>query len=71
MNENNLHRTDLRNISLSLYTERRKHIPTLPPERREDTHAPIEMIDTMTSKNEKFFKVNAQESGIILFSTKN
>jgi hypothetical protein len=46
----------------------RLHLPTL-PESREDTHAPIEMIDIMTSKNEKFFKVNAQESGIILFST--
>ena len=68
MNENNLHRTDLRNISLSLYRERRKHLPTL-PESREDAHAAIEMIDTMTRKNEKFLKVNAQESGIIIFST--
>ena len=68
MNDNNLHRTDLRNISLSLYRERRKHLPTL-PESREDTHAAIEMIDTMTSKNEKFLKVNAQESGIIIYST--
>jgi hypothetical protein len=50
MNENNLHRTDLRNLSLSLYRERRKHLPTL-PKSREDTHAAIEMIDTMTSKN--------------------
>jgi hypothetical protein len=68
MNENNLHRTDLRNISLSLYRERRKHLPTL-PESREDAHAAIEMIDTMTRKNEKFLKVNAQESGFIIFST--
>ena len=68
MNENNLHRTDLRNISLSLYRERRKHLPTL-AESREDAHAAIEMIDTMTRKNEKFLKVNAQESGFIIFST--
>ena len=68
INENKLHRTDLRNVSLSLYREHRKHLPTL-PKSREDTHAAIEMIDTMTSKNEKFLKVNAQESGIIIFST--
>jgi hypothetical protein len=68
MNENNLHKTDLRNISLSLYRERRKHLPTL-PESREDTHAAIEMIDTMTSKNEQFVIGNVQESGIIIFST--
>ena len=68
MNENNLHRTDLRNVSLSLYRERRKHLPTL-PKSRENTHAAIEMIDTMTSKNEKFLIVNDQESGIIIFST--
>jgi hypothetical protein len=68
MNENNLHRTDLRNVSLSLHRERRKHLPTL-PKSREDTHAAIEMIDTMTSKNEKFLIVNDQESGIIIFST--
>ena len=68
MNENNLHRTDLRNVSLSLYRERRKHLPTL-PKSRENTHAAIEMIDTMTSENEKFLIVNDQESGIIIFST--
>ena len=68
MNENNLHRTDLRNVSLSLHRERRKHLPTL-PKSREDTHAAIVMIDTMTSKNEKFLIVNDQESGIIIFST--
>ena len=68
MNENNLHRTDLRNVSLSLYRERRKHLPTL-PKSREDTHAAIEMLDTMTSKDEKFLIVNDQESGIIIFST--
>ena len=53
MNENNLHRTDLRNVSLSLYRERRKHLPTL-PESREDTHAAIEMIDTMTARMKSF-----------------
>ena len=68
MNENNLHRTDLGNVSLSLYRERRKHLPTL-PKRRENTHAAIEMIDTMTSENERFLIVNDQESGIIIFST--
>jgi hypothetical protein len=39
------------------------------PKSREDTHAAIEMIDTMTSKNERFLIVNDQESGIIIFST--
>ena len=64
-----IYTTDLRNVSLPLYRERRKHLPTL-PKRREDTHAAIEMIDTMTSKNEKFLiAVNDQESGIIIFST--
>jgi hypothetical protein len=68
INENKLHRTDLRNVSLSLYREHRKHHPTL-PKSREDTHAAIEMIDTMTSKNEQFLIGNDQESGIIIFST--
>ena len=63
-----IYTTDLRNVSLSLYRERRKHLPTL-PKRREDTHAAIDMIDTMTSENEKFLIVNDQESGIIIFST--
>jgi hypothetical protein len=64
-----IYTTDLRNVSLSLYRERRKHLPTL-PKSREDTHAAIEMIDTMTSKNEQFLiAVNDQESGIIIFST--
>ena len=61
-------RTDLSNTSLSLHRERRNHLPTL-PNNREDTHAAIEMIDTMTSKNEKLLIVKDQESGIIIFST--
>ena len=68
INENKLHRTDLRNVSLSLYGEHRKHLPTL-PKSREDTRTAIEMIDTMTSKNEQFVIGNDQESGIIIFST--
>lgn len=68
INENKLHRTDFRNVSLSLYGEHRKHLPTL-PKSREDTRAAIKMIDTMTSKNEQFLIGNDQESGIIIFST--
>ena len=64
-----IYTTDLRNVSFSLYRERRKHLPTL-PKSRADTHAAIAMIDTMTSKNEKFLiAVNDQESGINIFST--
>ena len=68
MNENNLQRTDIRNVSLSLYRQRRRQLPTL-PKNRDETHAAITKIDTMTSKQENVVIVNAQDSGIVIFST--
>jgi len=42
MNENNLQRTDIRNVSLSLYRELRRQLPTLPKKKtRDETHAAI------------------------------
>ena len=63
MNENNLQRTDIRNVSLSLYRERRR------PKIRDETNASITKIDTMTSKQENFVIMNDQDSGIVIFST--
>ena len=40
MNENNLQRTDIRSVSLSLYRERRRQLPTL-PNNIDETHAAI------------------------------
>ena len=62
-NENNLQRTDIRNVNLSLYRER------LRPKYRDETHTSITKIDTMTSKLENFVIVNDQDSGIVIFST--
>ena len=36
---------------------------------RDETHAAITKIDTMTSKEENFVIVNDQDSGIVIFST--
>lgn len=68
MSENNLHRNDLRNVSLSLYRERRKNFPTL-PKSREETHTTVREMDTTTSKAEDLLMVNDPDSGIIIFST--
>ena len=37
--------------------------------KRDETHAAITKIDTMTSKQENVVIVNAQDSGIVIFST--
>ena len=68
MNENNLQRTYTRNVSLSLYREGRRQLQTL-PKNRDETHAAITKIDTMTRKQENFVIVNDQDSGIVIFST--
>jgi hypothetical protein len=47
---------------------RRRQLPTL-PKNRDETHAAITKIDTMTSKQENVVIVNAQDSGIVIFST--
>jgi hypothetical protein len=47
MNENNLQRTDIRNVSLSLYRERRRQLPTL-PKNRDETHAAKQILNIVT-----------------------
>ena len=56
---------DVRSIAQSLYRERQKVYPIL-PKSREDVHAALDSMATLTSKDEEFVKVNSIETGIVI-----
>ena len=58
---------DVRSIAQSLYRERRKVYPIL-PKSREDVHAALESMATVTSKEEEFVQVNNIKTGIVTLS---
>ena len=58
---------DVRSIAQSLYRERRKGYPIL-RKSREDVHAALESIATLTSKEEEFVQVNNIKTGIVILS---
>ena len=54
-------------IAQSLYRERRKVYPVL-PKSREDVHAALDSMATLTSEDEEFVQVNSIETGIVILS---
>ena len=56
---------EVRSIAQSLYCERRKVYPIL-PKSREDVHAALDFMATLTSKDEEFVQVNSIETGIVM-----
>ena len=58
---------DVHSIAQSLYRERRKVYPIF-PKSREDVHAALDSMATLTSKDEEFVQVNSIETGIVILS---
>ena len=58
---------DVRSIAQSLYRERWKVYPIL-PKSREDVHAALESMATLTSKEEEFVQVNNIKTEIVILS---
>ena len=57
----------MHSIAQSLYRERRKVYPIL-PNSREDVHAALDSMATLTSKDEEFVQVNSIETPIVILS---
>ena len=57
----------VRSFAQYLYRERRKVYPIL-PKSREDVHAALEFMATITSKEKTFVQVNNIETGIVILS---
>ena len=64
MNEGSLLPSDIKNAALSLYIERRKHMPALPTGRTEGQDA-IHILSLETNKFEHFVLVNDKDSEIV------
>jgi hypothetical protein len=67
IDENFLHQEDLKNVSKTIYRERRKRHPTL-PKSREALHTTISNMTIETSKSENFLQINNLDNGIIIFT---
>ena len=66
--ENSLRAEDLKNVTRSIYYERRKDLPALPKSRL-GVHNALEQMTVKTSKDEYFVLWNDPCTGVIIFST--
>jgi predicted ATP-dependent endonuclease of OLD family len=67
IDENFLHQEDLKNVSKTIYRERRKRHPTL-SKSWEDLHTTISNMTIETSKSENFLQINNLDNGIIILN---
>jgi hypothetical protein len=68
MSETNLYQDDIKNVSKTIYRERRKRHPTL-PKSRNDVHLALSSMSIETSKSEKFLQLNDIDNGVVIFSS--